>query len=199
MSREYIKALLGGTCIGMGGLAFLSVGGGISGAFLFSVGLLTICMFDYNLFTGKVCYAEPTRGSVGTLCIILIGNFLGAAIMGLLTQLMRPDLVETARTICMKKVSEGWRVIPLGLVCNVLIFFAVAAWKKFEVGIPGTFMIILCVMVFILSGTEHCIANIYYFSVGGRDAIPAVVYLFMNAVGNSIGGILAYRLTRATK
>ena len=29
------------------------------------------------------------------------------------------------------------------------------------------FMVFLCVMVFILSGFEHCIANMYYFSVAG--------------------------------
>ena len=57
----FFSALLAGLCIGLGGTVFLRVrdsfpGGGVAGAFLFAIGLLTICTRGYDLFTGKACY-----------------------------------------------------------------------------------------------------------------------------------------------
>ena len=50
------SALLGGACIGLGGIAFLTLENKVLGALFFTVGLFTICTFHLNLFTGKVCY-----------------------------------------------------------------------------------------------------------------------------------------------
>ena len=47
-----IKAILAGFMIAMGAGLYLTVGGPV-GAFLFSVGLLTILKFGFYLFTGK--------------------------------------------------------------------------------------------------------------------------------------------------
>ena len=45
-------------------------------------------------------------------------------------------------------------------------------------------------MVFILCGFEHCVANMYYFSVAGMWSGKALVYLLVMTLGNSVGGIL---------
>ncbi len=186
----YIKSILGGVMIGIGGMVFLSVGGGAVGAFLFSVGLLSILIFDFNLFTGKVCYVKWSFESIIDVLYILSGNMLGALLMGDIVYYTRPDLAEFARKICEIKLSEGWRVIILGALCNILIFLAVDAWKRF--GFYASFFVVLCVMVFILSGFEHSIANIFYMVCGCNDVPFSRVgpYLIMNVVGNSIGGII---------
>ena len=48
-------------------------------------------------------------------------------------------------------------------------------------------IIILCVVVFILAGFEHCIANIFYFSITGTLK-EAMIPLLVDTIGNGVGG-----------
>ena len=46
------------------------------------------------------------------------------------------------------------------------------------------------VMVFILSGTEHCVADMFYFWMAGAWSGQAVVRLLVITLGNAVGGVL---------
>ena len=54
--ESWLKSILAGLFIGIGGIAYLSVENKVVGAALFAVGLFTICTLGYNLYTGKLCY-----------------------------------------------------------------------------------------------------------------------------------------------
>ena len=47
--------------------------------------------------------------------------------------------------------------------------------------------IIAPVMIFILSGFEHSIANLFYFSVAGMWNGKTILWLLVNILGNGIG------------
>ena len=49
-----IKGIYAGMMIGIGGIAFLSLENKIAGSFFFSLGLLCVCMYGMNLYTGKI-------------------------------------------------------------------------------------------------------------------------------------------------
>ena len=51
-------------------------------------------------------------------------------------------------------------------------------------------ILFICVSVFILSGFEHCVANMFYFFLAGMWSLKAVGYLLIMTVGNSLGGML---------
>ena len=51
-----IKGFYAGVLISMGGIAYLAIPDKIIGAFIFSLGLLTVCLYSFNLYTGKVGY-----------------------------------------------------------------------------------------------------------------------------------------------
>ena len=53
--KLFVSSALGGACIGLGGVAYLSLENRLAGALFFTVGLFTICTFGFHLFTGKVC------------------------------------------------------------------------------------------------------------------------------------------------
>jgi formate/nitrite transporter FocA (FNT family) len=46
----------------------------------------------------------------------------------------------------------------------------------------------LGVIVFILCGFEHCIANMFYISMAGMWSGKAFVFLLVNTLGNAVGG-----------
>ena len=182
------NSILAGIAIGLGGTAYLSIDNHIVGALVFSLGLLVICCKTLYLFTGKLCYVK-TPGQLMTLHMTYFGNWAGAAIVSFVVILAKPDLMAKAAALCESKSQEGWHVIFLGILCNVLIFFAVEIFDKF---VPGTYLVlILCIMAFILCGFEHCIANIFYYSLSGHYDIK---FIALNTLGNFIGGFGACRL-----
>lgn len=193
-----MKSMLAGLAISIGCIVYLSVGGGALGAFLFSIGLLLVIVFKFNLFTGKVCYISPHPADMTNIIKILIGNLLMASVVGTLVHFMKPDLAVIALEISENKMAEGLWLIPLAMLCNFMIYFAVEAVRRS--GTPQSYLIvILSVMVFILCGFEHSIANTCYFAIGGTLCTPnGILYLTMNVVGNAIGGLLIHRMVAYT-
>ena len=51
-------------------------------------------------------------------------------------------------------------------------------------------VLFLCVAIFILSGFEHCIANMYYFSAADAWSWKALGAIGVMTLGNSLGGML---------
>ena len=45
-------------------------------------------------------------------------------------------------------------------------------------------------MVFILAGFEHCVANMFYFSVANIWNLHTLLYLLVMSLGNFAGGLL---------
>lgn len=51
-----LKGIYAGIMIAIGAVAYLAIPNKVVGAFIFSVGLLTVCMYGMNLYTGKIGY-----------------------------------------------------------------------------------------------------------------------------------------------
>lgn len=199
---KYIKSIFAGVVIGIGGLSYLSVDNKILGAALFSIGLLLVCFLDFYLYTGKVSYlkfdVKNMKKSGGIIVSMLIGNFIGAASIGILMSFTNPYIYEKAVELCDAKLSEGLFIIPLSILCNFMIFFAVEVFKRQQEGIVKITIIILCVMVFILCGFEHSIANMFYFAAARKYGTEIFIYLLLNILFNGIGGVLIQRLYKQT-
>ena len=192
-----IKSILAGFVIGIGGTVYLSCDNRYIGAFLFSIGLLLVLIYEFNLYTGKVPYMKIKRASVKRVTVALIGNTIGAFITGIIFSFTNLELSQKAAVICNRKLSEGFRVAVLAIMCNVLIFFAVDIWHKSEWSsdmkvVLRAPMVVLCIMVFILCGFEHSIANIFYFSLGRVFNLDALLYLIANIIFNGIGGLMIH-------
>jgi len=194
-----IRSMLAGAAITLGCAAYISVGGGVPGAIAFSIGLLLVLSRGYLLFTGRVCYVESTFESIKKIHEILLFNIAGAAVTAILIRLAKPEIIDNAADIFHKKMGEDIRVVLLGMLCNVLIFFAVDGYKRVE-DIVGKYIIVMfCVVTFILCGFEHCIANFGYFFLGINGTFNAalgIIYLIGNILGNAIGGIAIYNLEK---
>lgn len=69
-------AILAGFLIAMGGIVNLTLGG-LAGAIFFSLGLMTIVTFKYDLFTGKAGLLATGEIKTKRLIGIWFGNFIG--------------------------------------------------------------------------------------------------------------------------
>ena len=197
-----IKSFLAGVSIALGGLVYLSVSNPIVGSLLFSIGLLLVCVFDFNLFTGKICYALDRLFSISDFVIIWFFNIVGTFFVGILVSLTRHSSVlrEKALVICSSKFGDSFlSLFVLGILCNFFIFIAVEGYKKIEYSLGKFLVIVLGVSGFILSGTEHCIADAFYFAVSGTFDLESLTRVIVITIGNSFGGILFYELYKSSK
>ncbi|MBQ6596752.1 MAG: formate/nitrite transporter family protein [Lentisphaeria bacterium] len=193
-------AVAAGIFIGLAGTVFLSVPDKFAGAFLFGFGLLTIVCCGFKLYTGAVGYLVLQKRSgvpacLRTLAIIWLGNFIGTNLVGLALRASRVGgaLALRADGLCRIKMQDSWSsLLVLSFCCGVLMFLAVDTFRRKE-EYPGAIrmgMVFLCVMVFILSGFEHCIADMFYFSAAGAWNADSLKTILIITAGNSLGGFL---------
>ena len=189
-----VSALLAGMSIGFGGLAFLSVENRVIGAVLFTIGLFCVCTFGFHLFTGKVCYVfQNDRAYALDLPLIWLGNLAGTGVVALLASLTRnaAPLQEKAMTLCQVKLNDSLlSLFFLGLLCNIFIYIAVEGYRNNPHELGKYLSLFFGVMVFILAGTEHCVADMFYFWMAGAWSGRAILCILVISLGNAAGGVL---------
>lgn len=181
---NYNKSYLAGALIGIGGFMFLSAENHVVGAALFSLGLLAVIVLECNLYTGKVGYISD-KSEIGTLAIMCLHNFIGAAVVGVSAYiLLRGN--QTAAALVQKKLA-----LPLidvcikSVLCGVMIYLAVELYKRSK----QILLVIMPVMIFILCGFEHCVADVFYFAAAGEISVRAVVFIAICVLGNAVGSL----------
>lgn len=189
-----LKAILTGIAIGIGGTVYLSCESKVAGAFLFGTGLFTILTFGFMLFTGKVGYAVENKPAyLIDLAVIWAGNLIGTALTAGLVLLTRigGNISEKAAALCAVKFSDSLvSIFILAFFCGMLMFIAADGYKNIKNPVGQMLAVFLPVMTFILSGFEHCVANMYYFTAGGAWSGKGFLYMLVMTLGNAAGGIL---------
>ena len=197
--RVLINAVLAGIFIGLAGTVYLSVPNKFAGSFLFGFGLLTIVCYGFKLYTGAIGYLVNQGRKTGSyavmLAIIWAGNWIGTWLVGSALRCSRvgSELSRKAASLCSAKVADDWiSLLVLGFFCGLLMYLAVESFRrKNEIPTPGpVLMVFLCVMIFILSGFEHCIADMFYFSAAGAWNADSLKAILIITAGNSLGGFL---------
>ena len=186
-------AILSGIMISIGGTIFLILNKSELGAFLFGIGLFMVVVNGYNLYTGKIGYLIDNKiNYLWELFLTLIGNLIGTISCGYLLLVTRfgDRLHEVAKTVADAKLNDNLlSIFVLSMFCGMLMFLAVDLFKKLK-DVGRYFAVFLCVTVFIICGFEHCVANMYYFSVANAWNFNTILYLLIMILGNSVGGIL---------
>lgn len=189
-----IKSILAGIMIGIGGTIYLSLDNKTVGSILFAIGLFIIVVYSFNLYTGKMGYLinNFNKKYIRELIITLIGNFIGTFFVGFVLRYTRiyTSISDKAKGLVDIKLNDTLiSILILSFFCGILMYLAVNTYK--EVKDIGKYLaVFLGVIVFILCGFEHCIANMYYFSVSSTWSLNTLLYLLVMILGNSLGGIL---------
>ncbi|BCJ96622.1 formate transporter [Anaerocolumna cellulosilytica] len=191
--KTFIKAIMAGIAISMGGVIYLTLENHIAGAFLFSIGLFTIYTFGLNLYTGKVCYIPNEKPAfLKTVAIVFLGNAVGTVGMGyLLRHTKQAKLIEHTQEMVGMKLSDTIvSTFIMAILCGVMMCIAVIGFQTIKDSVGKHLALILPIMVFILSGYEHSIADLFYFSMADAWGMKALLYIIVIAIGNLAGGIL---------
>ena len=110
-----------------------------------------------------------------------------------------PAFSEAAAALCDTKLADGWgSLFFLGVLCNLLIYIAVEGYKTCPYELGKYLSILFGVVVFILTGTEHSVADMYYFAMAGKlFAARSLGVLAVISLGNVCGGLILPLLRKA--
>jgi len=199
-------AILSGGTLDAGMARFLS-------GSVFSVGLMLVLILGSELFTGNILmtigfiYRKYSLIKVlRNWLVVYFGNFLGAVIIaslvffsGLLVYKGDVTSIGTvAAAIADGKLQLGFiEAMCRGILCNILVCVAVIMCIASRSIIGKIFGIYFPIMIFVVSGYEHSIANMYFLPAGlmvKGEFISSFPSIFRNlipvTIGNIIGGLL---------
>ena len=187
-SKMIVLAILAGMFIGLAGLAATTAAvsvplasvGKFLGACIFPAGLIMVVIAGSELFTGNCLLVIPLAEKEVTLPRVLrnwglvyLGNFIGGMIvaagavyshqLSLFDGGMAGSVIATAVGKCSMTFGDA---LIKGIFCNFLVCIGVwlgMAAKDAAGKILGCFW---PVMLFVLCGFEHSIANMYYIGAG---------------------------------
>lgn len=194
--QTFSKAFLAGIMISLGCMAYLMIDSKYIGSMLFTIGLFVIYTLDLYLYTGKVGYLLQDKDIV-KIVVIWLGNLVGtvfSAVLVNLTRISTVEFLEKAEHYSHIKQTDGAvSIFILGIFCGLMMYIAASAFKKTQNtqnSCGGYIGLFLCVMIFILLGFEHSIANMFYFTVSSTWSISAIAPLLIVTLGNATGGLL---------
>lgn len=234
VAKMILLGIMAGAFIAFGGVASTAVAvsvpfasiGKFLGACIFPGGLTMVLLAGSELFTGNCLLTIPLLekeisfgGMLKNWVFVYIGNFIGGMLVAagvvysheisLFDNGMAVSVISTAAGKC--SLSFGDAFIK-GILCNFLV--CIAVWISFAAKdvVSKIIGLFFPIMIFVLSGFEHSIANMYYICAGlfakgnpvyaeaakaagvNLDALTVNGFLVKNLVpvtlGNIVGGAL---------
>jgi formate/nitrite transporter len=207
-----VQGILAGMYIAVGAIGYLKLAAGLSdpglgsflGALVFPVGIIAILLMQAELYTSDsmvmlAVYTKHTKFNkiLKILFLILIANLIGAIITALMTGTAGILDDKTLALVIDKAVHKVH--LPVGkllvssILCNFIVSTGVCLAYSCREEISKVIVVWLAITVFVLTGTEHVVANMYYLFVayfnGAEISLLQIFYsLSIAAIGNFIGG-----------
>ncbi len=169
-----IDSIFAGLMISIGAIIYLSCPNRIVGAFLFSVGLITIMEFGFKLYTGVIGFVR-TFDQTARAIFTLGWNTVGCLFIHLVP-------VTGANAVWESRLDTPIiTVFAKAFICGILIFLCVS--KK------DTITTMVAISAFILCGAEHSVADICFMFAAKDITAKGLLFILIVAVGNAAGSL----------
>lgn len=185
----FIRSILAGICIGLGGAIFIKLGG-VIGACMFAFGLLTVVHFKLPLYTGTAGFIELNKISeYYNMIIILFGNILGC----ILLSYMNIKGIDGS-SIIQSRIDAGYLQSFLNAIgCGLIMTLIVQGGRD-----KNWLLILFGIPIFILLGFYHSIADAFYMMVTPEKLrteyfLTYWIIVLGNFVGCNVPRLLKYK------
>ncbi len=210
----FLQGILAGMFIAMGAIGYFKLVaytsdpgiGKFLGALIFPTGIIAILLLGSELFTSDCMailsvYKKSIKLSsfLKMLITVLFANLFGAIIMALLSTgagIFSEHMLEIIFNSAIAKTT-----MPVGqmfisaILCNIIVCTGVMMAYSANTVIGKITALWFPIAVFVLSGTEHIVANMFYlimaFVNGASITVIGILTNFgVVTIGNFIGGAI---------
>ncbi len=183
--KQLLKLSLGGcfagASISIGAAIYLNCANKIAGALLFSIGLILVVTYGFNLYTGMIGFVRDGKALLRAIYALLM-NAVGCGLSFLLP-------AAQAEALWQNKLSCDLPTVFIrAAVCGILIF-ACVNYAKSKSGMSAFAYIILAVAAFILCGAEHSVADLCFMFAARAVSVKSLVFILVVAAGNAVGSL----------
>lgn len=204
--NEILKAILAGILVGLTGIEFLFVKQFDFGlnqflaAFIFPFGNTLVLVLALLLFNGQVAnlYNSDNKMKVLKLFVMLFFNILGVMLVGFIFMIFKGkdlNIVERMVSVANDKFPEyslkyHFNLLLKGMFCGMFIFLGVFFYKYFKNPFLKVLGIWLPVFIYVYSGFNNGITDVYYLMASNRFSIISIIFVLTAIFGNACGAIL---------
>lgn len=217
--KMFLLAVLAGVYIALAGVGATTAAVTVENASLakllsaciFPAGLAMVLLAGSELFTGNslmVIALLDRRITAAQLlrnwCVVYLGNAVGAGVTAAVAVYSHtPSLFGGALARSMVSIAEGKAALGFGdaflrgILCNLLVCLAVWMAASAKTGAGKIISLFFPILLFVLCGYEHCIANLYYLPAGifsaaeyGIEAALPLTGCLHNLVAVTLGNIV---------
>ena len=211
-----LLGILAGIFIALGGLGNILIGQTISsidpglgrfvGAIVFPVGLMLVVICGAELFTGNCLMTLAVmekKITIGEMFknwgLVYVTNFIGSVLLVLAVFYSGTLSGDAAtKTMAIAESKAGLTITQAflrAILCNIIVVLAVWMATAGQDIVSKIFACWFPIMLFVLCGFEHSIANMFFMPMGMMlGANVTVVHLITNLVvvtlGNIVGGAI---------
>ncbi len=189
------KSLLGGITVSVCGFIFLSCSNIIFATLLSAAVLLSINIFDFNLFVDKCCFISDT-GDVRRLVLVLCLNLFTVFLFGLLLSYFVPGISSVADGIVTARLNTPITALIIkSIIAGFLIMLSISLLKSESRN--SIILSLMCISGFIYSGCMHCILDTFYYCASnmlydnfGWVALNTILAILFNFIGGVLYNLL---------
>ncbi|WP_419812092.1 formate transporter FocA [Bacterioplanoides sp.] len=186
--QSFFQAVAAGMFIAIAFVFYITVTTGLAptgstrllGGLVFSIGLILVVICGVELFTSSTlltlgCFngSISTRQIMRNWLVVYSGNILGALLIVALIMLAKQymnaagEWGANALKIANHKIHHGFfEALTLGILCNLLVCLGVWMTYACRTVAEKILVLILPVALFVSSGFEHSIANLFMVPLG---------------------------------
>lgn len=174
------KALFAGYLVGMGVVVNTLSTNTYIGGMLFSIALLVIIKCNLELYTGRIGFYYENKYSIYQFLQMLFLNLVG--VFTIFIMKFYEDYGLPVKVAKDKFSHSSVYLLSMGILCGILMYIAIYC--------KNMIITIFCIMTFILSGYEHCIADFPYLIVA--FTFENLFKYICIVIGNTIGAIVVH-------
>ena len=212
-----VSSVLAGMFVAFGSVIFLSTGGMLTAAgsplarflacLMFSAALSLVIMAGSDLFTGNnltvgmgiLEKAVSVQDAVLLWAVCWLGNLAGSLAVAFMFHFAglssaAATAAYTAATALAKTTAAPTVLFWKGVLCNLCVCLAVWCAAKMKSESGKLIMVVWCILIFMLCGFEHSVANMSIIPLGlltGAEGVTLAGFaknLLFVTVGNFAGG-----------
>ncbi|TCK92693.1 formate/nitrite transporter [Natranaerovirga hydrolytica] len=207
-----VQGILAGMYVSLGAIGYFKIAantidpglGSFLGALVFPLGIIAILLMQAELFTSDsmvmiAVYDKKTKfvKTLRILSLVIFANMIGAMFIAFMTQasgIFNEQVMGMVMEKSIQKVNLPIdQLLISGIMCNILVSTGVCLSYSCKDEIAKIIVVWFAITVFVLTGTEHVVANMYYlftaYFAGAQISLAQIFYnLSIVAVGNFIGG-----------
>jgi nitrite transporter NirC len=211
-----VGSAMAGAYIGFGDIIMFTVGAHADPAWshllmgaVFASALTIVIFAGSELSTGMAMYMPLAllSGKTGLIDLLRVwilcwlGNFAGAFLLAVLFKLGGGGVLlgdgspAFLAAVAAKISAPAHELFARGIICNWLVCLAIWMSYRTENDAAKIFLIFWPIMIFVAAGFEHCVANMFAFSLALLGSHPATITVYgalhnlvFVTLGNIVGG-----------